>query len=97
MGDSMTTNEYDLDSFLKDLFPDPKMEAPIDDEPKPVPISFYKDDDGVWTLVFHGKCLGWINRVKDEAQYRALSSITNKMERFYSLSVAREFLFAQSH
>lgn len=93
----MNTNNYDLDTFLKDMFPVTKPEPDKAAAPKAEPVSFYKDDDGVWTLVFHGKCLGWINRVKDEAQYRALSSVTNKMERFYSLSVAREFLFAQSH
>ena len=88
----------ELASFFNEIFPDPSLDRQKDDEPAPQPVSsFQKDKDGIWTLIHQGKCLGWINRVKDDVTYRAVSSVTHTVERFYSLENARCFLFEQSH
>lgn len=89
----------ELASFLDEMFIDPSLDR---NPAKPAPVkapesSFQKDEHGVWTLIHCGKCLGWINRVKDDVTYRAVSSVTHTVERFYSLENARSFLFEQSH
>lgn len=63
----------------------------------PPSTTFDRDAEGVWTLMHQGRCLGWVNCVTDEPKFRALSKVTNAMERFHSLNTAREFLFEQAH
>lgn len=89
----------DLAHFIDDVLGPPldrQDHRPKRSTEQPV-SSFQKDADGIWTLIHCGKCLGWINRVKDDVTYRAVSSVTNTVERFYSLDNARCFLFEQSH
>lgn len=94
-------DELDIDKFLEQMFAvglKPVVITDAEDEEAQAPSSsFYKDQDGVWTLVHCGVCLGWINRVTGDVTYRALSKITNSVEHFYSLESARNYLFSQSH
>lgn len=91
----------DLQTFLNDMFlthglaigPEPKLVR----EPQ---FSFFKNDDGVWTLIEKGRLLGWVNRITyvgAEHKWRAMSAVTHNMEWFYSLDSARCYLFEQSH
>jgi hypothetical protein len=86
----------DLSEFLNSMFKNQEvvMTKPVTREPS---VSFTKDQDGVWNLIFNGKTLGWVNRVTYDAKYRAMSAVTNSMETFYSLENARNYLYEQSH
>jgi hypothetical protein len=86
----------DLSSFLNSMFKTQEvvMTKPVTREPS---VLFTQDDDGVWTLSFNGKTLGWVNRVNNDVTYRSLSAITNNMAYFYSLDNARNYLYEQSH
>lgn len=86
----------DLSQFLNTMFKNQEivMAKPITQESS---VSFTKDEDGVWNLIFNGKTLGWVNRVTYDAKYRAMSAITGNMETFYSLDNARNYLYEQSH
>jgi len=91
-----TDMPIDLSTFLNDMFKhlEPPKEKPL---ARSLPVSFTKDNDGVWTLTFNGKTLGWVNRVNNDVTYRSLSAITNNMAYFYSLDNARNYLYEQSH
>ena len=86
----------DLSEFLNSMFKNQEvvMTKPVTRE---LSVSFTKDQDGVWNLIFNGKTLGWVNRVTYDAKYRAMSAVTNNMETFYSLDNARNYLYEQSH
>jgi hypothetical protein len=86
----------DLSEFLNSMFKNQEivMTKPVTRE---LSVSFTKDEDGVWNLIFNGKTLGWVNRVTYDAKYRAMSAVTNNMETFYSLENARNYLYEQSH
>jgi len=88
----------DLSSFLETMFVNQRvnMLEPITREADLPPYSFTQDKEGVWTLMKRGECLGWVNRVTGDHKFRALSKVTNNVERFYSLDTAREFLFTQA-
>jgi hypothetical protein len=89
----------DLSSFLDTMFTNQRvnMLGPVTDEAELPPYSFTLFEDGVWILMKQGECLGWVSRVTGEHKFRALSNVTNNVERFYSLDTAREFLFSQAH
>ena len=98
----MNTNDMplDLDNFLSTMFCNPRVNLEQRNEPEPPCMTFERGEDGVWTLIFFGKCLGWVNRItnpQDGERYRAMSAISYNMERFCSLSSARSYLFSQSH
>ena len=86
----------DLSEFLNSMFKNQEIviTKPVTRE---LSVSFTKDEDGVWNLIFNGKTLGWVNRVTYDAKYRAMSAITGSMETFYSLDNARNYLYEQSH
>ena len=96
--------DLDLAQFLENMFHvgmSPVVIAEPDDLP-PVQeqFSFYKDSDGVWTLVEKGKVLGWVNRINMsgvEHKWRGMSAVTHSMQWFYSLDAARCWLHEQSH
>lgn len=92
----MQNMPVDLSEFLNSMFKNQEvvMTKSVTREPS---VSFTKDDDGVWNLIFDGKTLGWVNRVSYDAKYRAMSAITGNMETFYSLDNARNYLYEQSH
>ena len=92
----------DLSQFLETMFVNQQVvmthQSTHTEEAEEMPYtSFTKDADGVWTLVFFGKTLGWVNRVTGDVKYRAMSAVSYNMEHFYSLENAKNYLFEQSH
>ena len=103
-----TDQDLDLEQFLENMF-HVGMSPVVITEPEDVEAlvdaveeisSFYKDQDGVWTLVNKGNVLGWVNRIGIqgvEHKWRAISAISKNIEWFYGLDSARCWLFEQSH
>ena len=89
----------DLSQFLDTMFTNQQVVmTQRAKEPEELPFtSFTKDADGVWTLIFFDKTLGWVNRVTGDVKYRAMSAVSYNMEQFYSLDNAKNYLFEQSH
>lgn len=90
----------DLKQFLDDMFTYQGVRVGIEPTVRVEQFSFFKDDDGVWTLIEKGKLLGWVNKISysgAEHKWRAMSAVTHNMEWFYSLTSARNYLFEQSH